>query len=45
MSVFIFHLGICVLAAFDVDALIAHAQSIWVKRRPWRPSSSVYGVD
>jgi hypothetical protein len=32
MAVFIFHLGICVLAAFGVDALIEHAQSIWVKR-------------
>jgi hypothetical protein len=32
MAVFIFHLGICVLAAFGVDALIEHAQSIWVRR-------------
>ena len=32
MAVFIFHLGACVLAAFGVDALIEHAQSVWVKR-------------
>ena len=32
MAVFIFHLGICVLAAFGVDALVGSAQSIWVKR-------------
>ncbi len=32
MAVFIFHLGVCVLAAFGVDALIEHAQSAWVKR-------------
>jgi hypothetical protein len=32
MAVFIFHLGICVLAAFGVDALRDHAQSVWVKR-------------
>ena len=32
MAVFIFHLGICVLAAFGVDALIENAQSVWVNR-------------
>lgn len=32
MAVFIFHLGICVLAAFGADALVEHAQSAWVKR-------------
>jgi hypothetical protein len=32
MAVFIFHLGICVLAAFGADAVIAQAQSAWVKR-------------
>ncbi len=32
MAVFIFHLGICVLAAFGTDALIEQAQSVWVKR-------------
>jgi hypothetical protein len=32
MAVFIFHLGICVLAAFGVDALVENAQSVWVKR-------------
>jgi hypothetical protein len=32
MAVFIFHLGICVLAAFGVDALIGNARSVWVKR-------------
>lgn len=32
MAVFIFHLGVCVLATFGVDALIEHAQSIWVRR-------------
>ncbi|HTA69740.1 MAG TPA: hypothetical protein VK776_15735 [Bryobacteraceae bacterium] len=32
MAVFIFHLGICVLAAFGVDSLIENAQSVWAKR-------------
>jgi hypothetical protein len=32
MAVFIFHLGVCVLAAFGADALIEHAQSVWIKR-------------
>jgi hypothetical protein len=32
MAVFIFHLGICVLAAFGADAVIDHAQSAWVRR-------------
>jgi len=32
MAVFIFHLGVSVLAAFGVDALIEQAQSVWVKR-------------
>ncbi|MGD1094335.1 MAG: YfhO family protein, partial [Bryobacteraceae bacterium] len=36
MAVFIFHLGVCVLAACGADALAdaltGHAQSVWVKR-------------
>ena len=32
MAVFIFHLGVCVMAAFGADAVIEQASSIWVKR-------------
>ena len=32
MAVYIFHLGVCVLAAFGVDALLENAQSIWIRR-------------
>lgn len=32
MAVFIFHLGVCVLAAFGADAILGHAASIWIKR-------------
>ena len=32
MAVFIFHIGVCVLAAFGADALVQHAQSLWLKR-------------
>ncbi|HML18413.1 MAG TPA: hypothetical protein VK419_15390 [Bryobacteraceae bacterium] len=32
MAVFIFHLGVCALAAFGVDGLIENAESVWVKR-------------